>query len=98
VAYLIGSLVDSHLVKLIQNPFGVTSLKSYGEFLALPTDLSTLEERHRDLTRAVEFIRGPKESASDATGDYELAQRLRTRRTRPPSAASFVATAPPACG
>jgi hypothetical protein len=38
--------------------------KDYGEFLALPTDLSTLEERHRKLTRAVEFISGPKESES----------------------------------
>ena len=27
VAYLIKSLVDPHLVSLIQNPFGVTSLK-----------------------------------------------------------------------
>ena len=64
VAYLIKSLVDPHLVKLIQNPFDVTSLKDYGEFLALPTDLSTLEERHRKLTRAVEFISGPKENKS----------------------------------
>jgi hypothetical protein len=64
VAYLIKSLVDPHLVKLIQNPFGVTSLKDYGAFLDLPTDPSALEEHRRMLTRAVEFIRGPRERES----------------------------------
>src|SRR5207249_1972975 len=58
VAYLIKSIVDPHLVKLIQNEFGVGSLKEYGDFLALPTDLDTLEERHRTLARAIEFVRG----------------------------------------
>jgi hypothetical protein len=62
VAYLIKSLVDPHLVNLIQNPFDVTSLKDYAEFLALPADLTTLKERHRQLARAIEFSGGSKKS------------------------------------
>jgi hypothetical protein len=56
VAYLIKSLIDPHFVKLIQNQFGIASLKDYGEFLALPTDLGVLQERQRRLEAAMQFM------------------------------------------
>jgi hypothetical protein len=49
-------------VKLIQNPFGVASLKDYGEFLSLPTDLGVLQERHRRLEAAMHFIAKKKKT------------------------------------
>jgi hypothetical protein len=56
VAYLIKDFIDPHLLKLIVNPFKVRSLAEYGTFLAMPTDLATLEERRRKLVRAIRML------------------------------------------
>jgi hypothetical protein len=68
VGYAIKSLLDPHLMILIRNKFGITSFRDYGEFLGLPTELSTLEERHRRLTRAIDHIVKPAETESWPTG------------------------------
>ncbi len=57
VGYLIKELVDPHLRRLLFNPFKVRSLEEYGELLATPTDLATLEKRRRQLTKALRMAR-----------------------------------------
>ena len=55
-AYLIKSFVDPHLLKLISNPFKIRILEEYGEFLALPTNVATLEQRRRKLSQALRVL------------------------------------------
>jgi hypothetical protein len=55
LAYAIKSIIDPHFLKLISNPFKVRSLEEYGAFLALPTDLTTLDERRRRIVQAIRF-------------------------------------------
>jgi hypothetical protein len=57
VTYLVKSVVDPHLVRLILNPFKVRSLEEYGQFLSLPVDEGALEEQRRRLGRALHAIR-----------------------------------------
>lgn len=59
VAYLIKDIIDPHLVKLVQNRFEVESLREYGEFLSLPTDQATLEDRFSRLGKALRFVKKP---------------------------------------
>jgi len=56
VTYMIKSFVDPHLLKLISNQFNVRSLEEYGEFLALPTDPDTIEERKQMLVQALRVL------------------------------------------
>lgn len=60
IAYMIKSFVDPHLLRLISNPFNVHSLKEYGELLALPTDVTVLEQRKGMLTQALRVMRQGK--------------------------------------
>ena len=57
IAYLLKSVVDPHLLRLILNPFKVHNLEEYGQFLALPTDEGTLQLQRRKLGRALQAIR-----------------------------------------
>jgi hypothetical protein len=63
IAYRIKSIVDPHLVRLLRNTFGVSSLQEYGEFLAQPTDSTALEKRRRWIGRALRAAR--EEEGSD---------------------------------
>src|SRR4051794_3505196 len=44
IAYRIKSIVDPHLIRLLNNNFRVRSLQEYGEFLAYPTDFEAQEK------------------------------------------------------
>lgn len=57
VAYMIKYFVDPHLVRLISNPFKLKSIEEYGEFLSLPTDVATLEQRQRKLKQALRWLK-----------------------------------------
>jgi hypothetical protein len=57
VAYLVKSFVDPHLLRLLSNPLGVKSLEEYGEYLALPTDVSALQQQRRMIVRALTLLR-----------------------------------------
>ncbi|MCH7685224.1 MAG: hypothetical protein IH899_00835 [Planctomycetes bacterium] len=61
-AYMVKSFIDPHLVRLISNEFEVDSIAEYGKFLALPTNISTLE-KHRDQIKRAIHIRKPRESS-----------------------------------
>lgn len=60
VAYMMKSFVDPHLLKLISNPYNVHSLEEYGEFLALPKDITVLQERRGMLHRALRVMQQEK--------------------------------------
>jgi len=49
--------VDPHLVRLISNPFKLKTIEEYGEFLSLPTDVVTLEQRQRKLKQALRWLK-----------------------------------------
>lgn len=51
IAYLVKSFVDPHLLCLLRNDFGVTSIEEYGDLLGLPADCSALRERCRKLSQ-----------------------------------------------
>ncbi len=51
-AYLMKSVIDPHLLRLIRNSFRVGSLKEYGEFLTLPTNVGEIERKLSRLKRA----------------------------------------------
>jgi hypothetical protein len=55
-AYLLKFFVDFHLWNLISNQLGVHSLEEYGEFLALPTDVTVLKQRQRALAKALQVL------------------------------------------
>ena len=59
-AYLIKSFVDPHLLKLISNPFKIRSLEEYGSFLALPTDITFLAQKRRNLAQALRVLSAKK--------------------------------------
>lgn len=44
LCYITKSFVDEHLRILIQNPYGISSLKEHGEFLALPHSSDRLQK------------------------------------------------------
>jgi len=56
-AYLIKSFVDPHLVRLIRNDFGVTSLEEYGQLLSLPTDVKILKRDKLWIAKALRIVR-----------------------------------------
>jgi hypothetical protein len=62
MAYMVKSFVDPHLLRLIFNPFNVHSLEKYGEFLALPTDATVLEQKKGMLTRALKVMQQAKDT------------------------------------
>jgi hypothetical protein len=57
VAYLVKSFVDPHLARLLSNRVGVRSLEEYGEYLAMPTDVSALQQQRRMIVRALTALR-----------------------------------------
>jgi hypothetical protein len=46
-AYLIKSLIEPHLLKLIENDFNISSLNEYSELVSLPTEKSALQKMKR---------------------------------------------------
>lgn len=56
VSYLMKSFVDHHLINLIRNDFAVMSLEEYGQYLSLPTDVTTLARNRKWATRAIRFL------------------------------------------
>ncbi len=54
IAYMVKSFVEPHLVNLLCNDFAIGSVKEYGSFLALPTDLDTLTKRRAALDLAIQ--------------------------------------------
>ena len=52
---MLKAFVEPHLLRLIRNDLKVTSLKEYGEFLALPTDVNTLRNRMDTFARALKI-------------------------------------------
>jgi len=57
VAYMIKAFVDPHLINLIINTFKVRSLEDYGECLALPPDISSLEQKLRKFSDAIRVLK-----------------------------------------
>lgn len=60
IAFLVKAFVEPHLVHLIRNEFRVASLAEYGQCLALSRDITQLEKRHRQLGRALRFLKNWK--------------------------------------
>jgi hypothetical protein len=56
VAYMVKSFLDPHLVNLVSNPLKVRSLEEYGQFLALPTEIGTLQDRRRMMRIALRVL------------------------------------------
>jgi hypothetical protein len=54
-AYMVKAFLDPHLLRLIRNDFDAGSLTDHGKFLALPTNMKTLEKRRDELKRAIKI-------------------------------------------
>jgi hypothetical protein len=63
IAYRIKSIVDPHLIRLLNNTFHVANLREYGEFLSYPTEAAELEKIRRWVGRA---LRAAREEETDA--------------------------------
>jgi hypothetical protein len=63
IAYMIKSFVDPHLFMLISNRLNVHSLEEYGNFLALPSNITILKERRQILTQALRVLQ-PRQTTS----------------------------------
>jgi hypothetical protein len=62
-AYLVKSFVDDHLLRLLRNELGVSSIREYAECLGLPTGVEELEKRTMRYSKAAAFRR-----AAERTG------------------------------
>lgn len=56
-AFLVESFVDPHLLRLVRNDFGISSLEEYGQHLSLPSDLPTLKREMKWIGKAIRIIR-----------------------------------------
>jgi hypothetical protein len=56
-AYLIKPFVERHLLRLIRNDFGVTSLEEYGQHLSLSSELDTLLRDKKRIEKALQIVR-----------------------------------------
>lgn len=57
IAYMVKSFVDPHLIWLLRNDFGVTSVEEYGEILGLSADSSALAGRCDRLMRDLRWTK-----------------------------------------
>ena len=65
ITYIIKSFVDTHLFMLFSNHLNVHSLEEYGNFLALPSSITTLKERRQILTQALRVLQ-PRQTISSS--------------------------------
>lgn len=59
IANLMKQFVDVHLVLLLRNDFDVESLEEYAAYLDLPSNIDTLRNKHRQLTRVLRMHQPP---------------------------------------
>ncbi len=70
IVFLIKSIIDPHLIRLIRNDLRVKDLQEYAEYLKLPDDAKTLKRRRRQLSRAIRISQQQKQGEQPTTAAH----------------------------